>query len=301
VLWALCDGLSSLHQLREPLRGVTSMPVDALERELIRNLCGDSTPNGLLASVMGAYRAASVVRDRISRDTWHVLSQLDEQRARLAAGRVVSPGDIPDALDALVLSFGAFAGLQNENLSRTFGFRFMDLGRRLERARNTAALVHSTVGTVYPDESSVLSEMLEVLDNGITYRRRYQDVMQAAPVLDLVLMDESNPRSIAFQLSAIYEHIRVLPRSLEAPLRTREERVALAVLTHVRLADIEALSAVGPSANVTSGDVTEPQSRPALIEHLEKLNADLPELSNAVTQSYLAHAVVQRAIGTEVE
>jgi uncharacterized alpha-E superfamily protein len=151
-------------------------------------------------------------------------------------------------------------------------------------------LVQSTIGVVYPDEPSVLSEVLEVLDNGITYRRRYQDVMQAAPVLDLLLMDESNPRSIAYQLSAIYEHIRVLPRSLEAPLRTREERAALSVLTHVRLADVEALAAVSAE-----------QTRPALIEHLSKLNADLPSLSNAVTQSYLAHAVVQRAIGTEVE
>lgn len=290
VLWALCEGLSTLHQLRQPLVAASSLTVDVLERELIGDLSAQATPNGLLASVMGAYRAASVVRDRISRDTWHVLSQLDEQRARLAGGRVVSPSDVPDALDALVLSFGAFAGLQNENLSRTFGFRFMDLGRRIERARNTATLVQSTIGVVYPDEPSVLSEVLEVLDNGITYRRRYQDVMQAAPVLDLLLMDESNPRSIAFQLAAIYDHVRVLPRSLEAPLRTREERAALSVLTHMRLADIEALAQLGAE-----------QSRPALIEHLSKLDHDLPELSNAVTQSYLAHAVVQRAIGGEVE
>jgi uncharacterized alpha-E superfamily protein len=134
----------------------------------------------------------------------------------------------------------------------------------------------------------VLSEVLEVLDNGITYRRRYQDVMQAAPVLDLLLVDESNPRAIVFQLAAIYDHVSALPRSLEDPLRTREERVALSALTRVRLADVEALAAVNASGE-----------RLALREHVASLLRELPELSNAITQSYLVHAIPLRAIGTE--
>jgi uncharacterized alpha-E superfamily protein len=288
VLRALFDGLSTLHELTEPLKAAASAPVDTLEHDLFKYLCSPSHQNGLLASLAGAHRTASVVRDRISRDTWHVLSQLDDQRALLQSGRVASPSDAPEALDRLVLLFGAFAGLQSENLSRTFGFRFMDLGRRIERARNTAALVQATIGEVFPDEPSVLSEVLEVLDNGITYRRRYQDAIQAAPVLDLLLTDESNPRSIAFQLASIYEHVRALPRSLETPLRTREERVALSALTRVRLADIEALAAVN-----------EARERPQLNEHLTAVASALPELSNAITQGYLAHAVAQRAIGSE--
>lgn len=291
VLLALFEGLSTLHQLAEPLRAANSVPMDVLEQDLFRYLCSPGYPNGLLASLSGAYRTASVVRDRISRDTWHVLGQLDDQRAQLQTGRIVSASDASEALDRLVLSFGAFAGLQSENLSRTFGFRFMDLGRRIERARNTSALIQATIGTVFPDEPSVLSEVLEVLDNGITYRRRYQDAIQAAPVLDLLLTDESNPRSIAFQLSSIYDHVRALPRSLENPLRTREERAALAALTRVRLADIEALA--------TPHDVNDAQERPLLFEHLAHLARELPELSNAITHSYLAHAVVQRAIGQE--
>lgn len=287
VLLALFEGLGTLHELTEPLKAAATASVDSLERDLVRYLCSPR-PNSLLVNVAGAHRTASVVRDRISRDTWHVLSQLDEQRAQLQSGRVGSPSDATEALDRLVLLFGAFAGLQNENLSRTFGFRFMDLGRRIERARDTAALVQVTIGTVFPDEPSVLSEVLEVLDNGITYRRRYQDAIQAAPVLDLLLTDESNPRSIAFQLASIYEHVRALPRSLEEPLRTPEERVALGALTRVRLADIEALATVN-----------EAQRRPQLIEHLRAVTQALPELSNAITQSYLAHAVATRAIGSE--
>jgi uncharacterized circularly permuted ATP-grasp superfamily protein/uncharacterized alpha-E superfamily protein len=287
VLVALFEGLNIQHELLEPLR-VAGVGVEAMERDVLRFMCSLDYSNGLLASLAGAHRTASVVRDRISRDTWHVLSQLDEQRAGLLGARLFSAGDALEALDRLVLSFGAFAGLQSENLSRTFGFRFMDLGRRIERARNTAALVQAAIGTMYPDEPSVLSEVLEVLDNGITYRRRYQDVMQAAPVLDLLLTDESNPRSIVFQLATVYEHVRMLPRSIEEPLRTREERVALASLTRVRLADIEGLATV-----------TAAGERPALRDHLSNLARDLPDLSNAITQSYLVHAVPHRAIGSE--
>ena len=289
VLVALFEGLSSTHEMIEPLRASLSVQPDQVERDVLRFLASSELPHGLVASLAGAQRTASVVRDRISRDTWNVISQLNDQRERLGRSRPFSAGDALETLDGLVLSFGAFAGLQGENLARTFGFRFMDLGRRIERARNTAILVQATVGVVYPDEPSVLSEVLEVLDNGITYRRRYQDVMQAAPVLDLLLVDESNPRSIVFQLAAIYDHVRALPRSIEEPLRTREERVALNVLTRVRLADIEALAAVNASGE-----------RVALREHLLFLLRELPDLSNAITQSYLVHAVPHRAIGSEL-
>jgi uncharacterized circularly permuted ATP-grasp superfamily protein/uncharacterized alpha-E superfamily protein len=288
VLAALCEGLSMQHELSEPLLAAAGVQADVVERDLMRFLSSTEHANGILASLAGAHRTASVVRDRISRDTWHVISQLNDQRASLLRAQSFSAGDALEKLDALVLSFGAFAGLQSENLSRTFGFRFMDLGRRLERARNTVTLLQVTLAVVQPDEPAVLSEVLEVLDNGITYRRRYQDVMQAAPVLDLLLTDETNPRSIVFQLSALYEHVRMLPRSIEEPLRTREERVALGALTRVRLADIEALAMVTPAGE-----------RPQLREHLTWLAGDLPELSNAITQSYLAHAVPHRAIGSE--
>ena len=288
VLIALCDALSIQHELLEPLTAASGTQSEALERDLLRILCSAEHANGIAASLAGAHRTASVVRDRISRDTWHVINQLNEQRSQLIGMPAGSVSDALEKLDALVLSFGAFAGLQSENLSRTFGFRFMDLGRRIERARNTVSLLQVTLSVVFPDEPAVLSEVLEVLDNGITYRRRYQDVLQAAPVLDLLLTDETNPRSIVFQLAALYEHVRALPRSIVEPLRTAEERAALDVLTRVRLADVEGLVAVSPE-----------RDRPAFRQHMEALSQALPELSNAITQSYLAHAVPHRAIGSE--
>ncbi len=290
VLTTLYAAFRAQHMLPATSRLPAETAVaDEIERELMRQLRSQDSSYALLSSLTGAYRAASVVRDRISRDTWHVLSQLDDQRHALIETRARSgASEMLDALDRLVLSCGTFAGLEMENLSRTFGFRFMDLGRRLERARNTSMLVVNTVGSVRVEEASLLAALLDTLDNGITYRRRYQDVMQAAPVLDLVLTDESNPRSIAFQLAATLEHVRLLPRAVEDPLRTPEERLALGMLTRARLCDIEALCEPASDSD-----------RPQLRAHLADLDRDLPALSDAITQGYLAHALPQRTFGQD--
>jgi uncharacterized circularly permuted ATP-grasp superfamily protein/uncharacterized alpha-E superfamily protein len=288
VLRAMFSALSSQYELPEPLVWRVSMDVAAVERDVIDFLRSGAYGTGLLPSLAGTHRTAQVVRDRISRDTWHVLNQLGRQRDALLYANALSAGDALEALDGLILLFGAFAVLQNENLSRTFGFMFTDMGRRLERAQSTSTLLSTMLSVVHPDEPSVLSELLESLDNGITYRRRYQDMIQAAPVLDLILIDESNPRSIAFQLARLHEHVQALPHSVADPLRTREERVALAALTSVRLADVERLCEVSNQAE-----------RPLLRTHLRELASYLPALSDAITQSYLVHAVPRRAFGSE--
>jgi uncharacterized alpha-E superfamily protein len=289
VLNVLFTAFCAQHTLLSSPRlssDVTS--ADEIERQLLLQLRSHDSSYAMVSSLAGAYRAASIARDRMSRDTWHVLSQLDEQREQLVQARVLGPSEALEALDRLVLSCGSFAGLQMENLSRTFGFRFMDLGRRLERARNTSMLIHTTLGTAAPEEPTILAAMLDVLDNGITYRRRYQDVMQAAPVLDLVLTDESNPRSIAFQLGAIHEHVRLLPRALEEPLRTPEERRALGMLMRARLCEVEQLCESNADGE-----------RPHLRAYLAELDRDLPALSDGITQVYLAHAAAQRVFGQE--
>jgi uncharacterized circularly permuted ATP-grasp superfamily protein/uncharacterized alpha-E superfamily protein len=289
VLHVLYGAFCMQHAPRSATGSRGKLATDDIEGLLLRHLRASDSSYALLSSLTGAYRAASVVRDRISRDTWHVLSQLDHQRRELSESLPrADASEMLDRLDRLVLICAAFSGLEMENLSRTFGYRFMDLGRRLERARTTSILIANTLGDVSPDEPSVLAALLDTLDNGITYRRRYQDVMQAAPVLDLVLTDESNPRSIAFQLAATHEHLRALPRAVEEPLRTPEERLALGMLTRARLCDVEALSEATPGAD-----------RPRLRAYLAELDDELPKLSDTITQSYLAHALPQRTFGQD--
>ncbi|MGD8859520.1 MAG: circularly permuted type 2 ATP-grasp protein [Myxococcales bacterium] len=260
--------------------------VEKLERDLMTFLRNTTAGFAVLKSMAGAYRNAFSVRERLSGDTWRALGHLRDEQEALAAVGKLTPSDALDMLNRVVLDLAAFSGLQMESLSRTLAYRFVDMGRRIERATNTSRLLWSTLVGVQPDEGAVLTSVLEVLDNAITYRRRYHGVLQLGPVLDLLLIDEDNPRSVAFQLAMIQDHVQHLPRSMERPFRTREEQIVLRVLTAVRLADIDSLC-----EPVADG------SRPQLDAHLEDIMKALPELSDLLTQSYLAHAIPQQSLG----
>jgi uncharacterized alpha-E superfamily protein len=119
----------------------------------------------------------------------------------------------------------------------------------------------------------------------MTYRRRYLSSLQAAPVLDLLLADETNPRALAFQLAAVAGHVADLPRDTANPRRPPEERIMLAALTDLRLADIEAL------AKATDRGV-----RVSLDGLLARLGDQLPALSDKITQSYLTHVQATRQL-----
>ena len=106
----------------------------------------------------------------------------------------------------------ALAGFTSESMTREAAWRFLDMGRRLERALNTALVVEQALAAVRHDETPVLEALLDTADSAMTYRRRYRATLQVAPVVDLLAADEGNPRSILFQLAALAEHVAALPR-----------------------------------------------------------------------------------------
>ncbi len=99
-------------------------------------------------------------------------------------------------------------------MTRSHAWRFLDVGRRLERAIGLVRLVRHTLVEATPSPAdrpaALLEALLEVCDSGITYRRRYLATLQVAPVLDLLLTDDGNPRSLLFQLEALSEHWQAL-------------------------------------------------------------------------------------------
>jgi uncharacterized alpha-E superfamily protein len=182
-----------------------------------------------------------------------------------------------------VLGLAAFGGLVMESVTRGEGWRFLDMGRRLERCLHTIDLVESALGQASNQEGPLLEALLEVADSSMTYRRRYLGSLQTSAVLDLLLADEANPRSLAFQMAALTDDVDHLPRELGHPGRSPEQRLTLSSLTGLRLADVEQLAQTDASGN-----------RPALRELLGRLAAALPTLSDSITQRYLSHLQTSR-------
>ena len=136
-------------------------------------------------------------------------------------------------------------------------------------------------------EAPLLEALLDVADSGMTYRRRYRATLLPAPVLDLLLTDETNPRAVIFQLRELTRHLEALPVSSTTGVRSPQLRIAQSALAALDLADVEALSAV------------EGGQRKALAELMGNLGRRIPALSDSLSSSYLSHAVVSRNLGSE--
>ena len=130
-------------------------------------------------------------------------------------------------------------------MTRGPNYLFLDLGRRLERALHLAWLLRQTVASPDARETEHMRILLEIDDSAMTYRSRYFNVFQLVPFIDLLMLDEHNPRSCAFQLAAIESHLRELPRITLAQRsdvpRTvvQEMRTALANANPARLSFCE--------------------------------------------------------------
>lgn len=113
---------------------------------------------------------------------------------------------------------------------------------------NQTRLIHTALPRICIESPGALEALLEVSDSIMTYRARYRSAFQLAPVLDLLLMDESNPKSLAFQFSQLAAHVEHLPRENDRRFSSPEERLALEMLTAVRLVDLSGLECGDGSA-----------------------------------------------------
>ena len=235
---------------------------------------------GSLHTLLGELRrVASVVRDRISLDSWRILSRIDDDFQTDYPLGVVSLADVLSMLNQMILNVSAFSGGVMENMTRGPGWQFLDLGRRIERALTLIALLRSMLFVPVANEHGVFDALLEIADSSMTYRNRYANNLQVAPLVDLLVADETNPRSIGFQLTALAEHVERLPRQNSDPLLTSEQRLAISLVSTIRSADVNVLGKVGAEG-----------TRDQLDHLLHESSRQIYELANTISHKYLVHA-----------
>ena len=241
-------------------------------------------PHSARAVLGTLHRAAASVRDYMTLESWRIITHLNEDFD--APGQGHGPAQVSDALELIdhtITKLAAFSGLMKENMIRGPEWHFLDLGRRLERAAHTTSLLRSTLVDVDDREGSVLEALLEIGDSSITYRSRYLTALQCAPVLDLLFTDDTNPRAVVYQLARLAEHVDVLPRDRNMPSLSPAQRRVTAMLTRLRLAEIDLLCRVGRNGR-----------RGNLEAALAELQADFLGLSDTITHHYLSHAELTR-------
>ncbi len=224
------------------------------------------------------------VRDRLSPDLLHVLGpHLDKTRQRLTH----APRDLDGALeslDSLIIVLAALGGMVSENMTRHAGWRFLDMGRKIERAQFTSTILrglaaHTSSGPAEPG----LRLALELCDSTITYRSRYRAALQAPAVLDLVVADQSNPRSLAHQVDRLLDHLGALrdPEGLAAAqTAVRLGHAAMAVLWSLEIDLISDATAVK-----------------RLDESLGRAESHLAALNEAITRTFFSHVHTAQSLG----
>ena len=167
-----------------------------------------------------------------------------------------------DRAGSLQRRYAALAGLSAEHMGRTAAWRFLDLGRRVERSQSIVRAA-MTFGMGAPSIDD-LSTLLDLANSQISYRQRYLTGLARAPVLDLVLLDPGNPRSLAFQIVTAGEHLAKLPVLDDDDMAEPQQREAIALRAMIDMADASAID----------------------IDLLLRLDRGLVSLSDAIARRY---------------
>jgi uncharacterized circularly permuted ATP-grasp superfamily protein/uncharacterized alpha-E superfamily protein len=254
-----------------------------LEQEILSLIFEEQRSDSLNAVLSRAARAVAQVRSSLSSDMLRIVSKFGA--AHTSAWGYATAGEALAVLNRCIGRLAALRGIEMENITRGAGWHFLGAGRRIERSIQLVDLFRAIIVPLSPRTWPTLEMLLEVADSGMTYRSRYFTDLQAAPVLDLLMNEVANPRSLAFQIHDLLEHCRCLsarPGGYAWPVskQKRLEEAAGALFS----ADVRPLC-----------QPDEDGIRPPLDRLLAATGAALPALSDAITNVYFSHAEMERA------
>lgn len=284
LLLPLLEALRSLGVIEEvPDAGVLAAQQEQIEARLLQAVFDSEHPASIRSNVEHIQRIGVLLRDRISVDTWRVISQLSDALNTFDNTPSVTPvSDALNVLTRIILELASFHGLLKENMTRAQGWMFLDMGHRIERTVYISELLLAGLRSADAENPSLLEAILEVGDSTITYRNRYSLLPQLAAVYDLLMLDELNPRGLRFQFQRIEGHFQHLPREQNTVLLTPVMRVLLENSTKLQLCDPTELARVEPGT----------WSQTQVAKLLSQLIEAMPALNDALTAGYFAHSII---------
>lgn len=267
--------LTVLHGMMDQLQLIPEdLPEGSLSETIplviLDILSAADRPTGVMDIISHIHQSAFTVRDRLSADIWRLFNRLrsDADTGSNTPNLLASSA----VLDTLVLDLAAFSGMEMENMTRGHGWMFLEIGRRLERSLNLLDLIATAFGA---HENALLYEpLLEICDSVITYRRRHFDEIRLGGILELLLLDGDNPRSLAFQFTALERAAASLPQSPN-PQSVADIRNLVATL----------------SPYLQSLNLENPIDGESVSAQLTEIYGRLQKISELLTQVFFSHIV----------
>ncbi|WP_341675020.1 circularly permuted type 2 ATP-grasp protein [Niveibacterium sp. SC-1] len=264
-----------LGVLPTPEEGAEDEPVT--DADWLAAVFDPESPSSLLSNARSLQRAGSQVRERLSGDNWHALNRLLATVDRRARGIQ----DAIESLDRCMMLCLSLAGFAMDDMTRDDSWRFLLLGRRIERLAGLSALIGRFLADPAPLRHAGLEWLLEATDSIVTYRARYRRRPELLPVLDLIVFDDDNPHALSFQLEVLTRYLGRLGRDYG----TRISHAPGELLDRLRRFDPTRFHNLGLLGGSPGGDP---------IEALEALTAEGSQLAYALSDelglTFFSHA-----------
>jgi uncharacterized circularly permuted ATP-grasp superfamily protein/uncharacterized alpha-E superfamily protein len=250
-----------------------------LELELISLVTNIKRPDSLASTLVEVSRVGGNVRDRLSGDMNYLITQLRDSIQQAQGAQFLEyPAMLTECLELL----SAFSGMERENINRGSGWLFMSIGRRLERAIYLTRQLREVAAPLTEQGWPFLEILLEVADSSVSYRTRYFTTLQPLAVLDLLMSDDMNPRSLDFQLRHLADLYEKLPRHLIDDMQMMRDAAAA-----LRSFDLREIKYPLPGAAAGSEGLVGLTRLERFLRDTERL---LPSWSNNLSSRYFSHA-----------
>lgn len=257
-------------------------PQETPEPDFIAAVADPAVAGGLAANIARLEASAGNVRERMSTDNWHVLGRLPQKLPRLRP----SIGEALESIDEIMVGCVSLAGFAMDDMTRDESWRFLLLGRRIERLAHLAGVSGAALAFSPAEREDSLEWLLEAANSIVTFRARYRRAPEILPVLDLILLDPSNPHAVVFQLRDLLRNLDASAEELGAPMPDAELRALAGELAAIDLA------AVAAHDEAAIEEVCQTFSR-----LLADIRAAAFRLSDELQRRFFSHAGTPAAVG----
>ena len=255
-----------------------TLNMESAEKKLWQQINDRRNPESLVSNLYCLTAAATKVKERFSNQTWQQLLHLEKLASAEHTQRTVFDEETASMLTATLDLLAGFNGLMTDNMTRGQNWLFLELGKRVERVLVLCNLLHSTLTRRNEENEEVLRKLLNCADSSMTYRRRYLTHLNAEAVLDLLVLEKANPRSLLFQAEHIQQYVKMLPHNLLESSTSMIDFKGLSAFSRIGLAEPKSLL-IGDKSG----------KRKNMIQFLADVATDIVELAAKIEQQYFAH------------
>ena len=255
-------------------------------KELKDILFDEKRPGGIKYNFLQFHKAIHEVRDHWSTDTWRVIRNMEEGLQNGIPLSHYGHLQMIHTLDNLITSIVAFIGLNRESISREQGWIMLDLGRKIEQSLLVITMLKTNLVKKFNEqvEYNLQQSVLMSNESLVNYRYKYRRPLQNLLVIDLLLFDQNNPRSLTYQVVRLKSYLQNLPKNSSGYSLTEYERLILEADTLLKLADKTEL-AISDSEGYSNLDL-----------FLSKLYSILAAIPGVLSKAFFKHELTPKTI-----